>query len=294
MGRFCTNCGHPVQVGDLFCMNCGTKLQAAPDAAAPSGPTAEEKERAEKELRQAQEILLHPVLPDYRKAVAHLQYAAKHGQAAAAQKLAKLTQQYRKIQEFCHQELDQIPAGAGERLPVQSAETGKGAAGAAAADGARKPIALKPDANASAAPAGKPAENHGGNSVLKNVAAGAAGAVVGSVLTNAIRDGVGSAGSHVAEAATPDLAGDLGDEAALDDAAMDALLDDLIVADALDNGVVDGSIFEDPVPEPMGGASETDLDMPEPAVPDADLSADDSSSDDGDGSISDFFSDLFN
>ncbi|WP_294160368.1 zinc ribbon domain-containing protein [uncultured Selenomonas sp.] len=294
MGRFCTNCGHPVQAGDSFCMNCGTKLQAAPTATTPAGLTAGEKERADKELRQAQEILLHPVLPDYRKAVAHLQYAAKHGQAAAVQNLAKLAQQYRKIQEFCQKELDQIPAGAGERLSVQPVETGKGAAGTAAADGARKPIALKPDAGAPAAPVGKPAENRGGNSILKNVAAGAAGAVVGSVLTNAIRDGAGTAGHHVAEAATPDIAGDLGDEAALDDAAMDALLDDLIIADALDNGVVDGSILEDPVPEPMGGGSETSLDAPEPAVPDTNSSEDNSSSDDEDGSISDFFSDLFN
>ena len=291
MGRFCTNCGHPVKDGDLFCMNCGAKLQAAPAPTVPSGPTEEEKRRAEQELAQAQEILLHPVLPDYRKAVVHLQYASKHGQAAEAQKLAKLTQQYRKIQEFCQKELAHFLSGTGERSSVQPVAPVK-EAGTEAANKAVKPIALKSDANASALPSGKSAENHSGNSVLKNVAGGAAGAVVGSVLTNAIRDGVGASSSHVAEAAVPDIAGDLGDEAALDDAAMDALLDDLIVADALDNGVVDGSIFEDPVPEPMGGASDTSLDAPEPAMPDD--SSDDNSSDDSDGSISDFFSDLFN
>lgn len=261
MAHFCSNCGHPVQENDMFCRNCGAKLRSATPVA-PGGPSAEEKQKAAEEIAKAREILLHPVLPEYRKAVLHLQYASKHGEAEAAQKLAKLTQMYRKIQEFCQKE------GAGSSTEAGEVEL--------------HPIELKADANTKDKnPEGKHANGSSGDSAMKTAIAGAAGAAIGSVLTQAAR----GSGSHVAEAATPDLTDQLSDEALLEDADADALLDELIVADALDNGVLDGSILDDPAPAPMEGAADTS---------DSSILDDstDSSSDDDD-SIGDFFSDLF-
>ena len=217
MGKFCSNCGHPVNPGNAFCTFCGARLQPS---AAPQPP--QPPQQMMQDLQAARQILLSQPLPDYRRASACLQDAARYGQTAELQKLQQLVQFYQQADMLRQQELPlmprnaqvqgmyQAPGGQGvyqaHGMPGQPGQPGQMAQGR---QGATGPLQTIPVHSSAAANGGHPSpqgqyqqhqqnqQQSGGPSALKTAAAGFAGAAAGTMLANALHNSSGSPGAAI-------------------------------------------------------------------------------------------------
>ena len=220
MGKFCSNCGHPVKPGNAFCTFCGARLQPS---AAPQPP--QPPQQMMQDLQAARQILLSQPLPDYRRASACLQDAARYGQTAELQKLQQLVQFYQQADMLRQQELSLMPrnaqgqamhqapggqsmyqvSGVQGQMPVQQGQMAQGR------QGATGPLQTIPAQGGTAANGGHPSQHgqhqqqSGGPSALKTAAAGFAGAAAGTMLANALHNSSGSPGLGMSQASAAPL-----------------------------------------------------------------------------------------
>ncbi len=225
MGNFCSNCGHPVNPGNAFCTFCGARLQPAAVQ-----QSAQPPQQLVQDLQAARQILLSQPLPDYRRASACLQDAARYGQTAELQKLQQLVQFYQQADMLRQQELPlmprnaqvqgmyQAPGGQGvyqaHGMPGQPGQPGQMAQGR---QGATGPLQTIPVHSSAAANGGHPSpqgqyqqhqqnqQQSGGPSALKTAAAGFAGAAAGTMLANALHNSSGSPGLGMSQASAAPL-----------------------------------------------------------------------------------------